>query len=197
MFRKAIYKLGAALIRISSNHNNNPELDRHEIDGHTFYTISGNKLNLSYVRHGMLQAAIQHYNRRVSLQDLQTAIEMAVDAFNGQKFANAAHIMKTLQQYTDLEINNAVCLEIANAVILLPNEQIEEVKQHHATEKRRLYESSPAVKSFFLLTAIGLLQNMKPNSQNSIADYLEYLNNPIVKRTEKDFSGMVSMIKGN
>ena len=186
IFRELAYKAGKTLIKLASVNNLDTELVAHDVNGITLYTFHSN-FNIPYIRHGALQVAVHSYYRRIALEDIKTCLELAKNAFNSKNFVQAAALMKRLEDFTDLEITNAVCLQLANAIILLPNEPKDEMKQYFADEKRKLFNENPAVRTFFLFTAIKLLLNTKKGSKTTTGDYLEYLNAPIVQQTEKEF----------
>jgi hypothetical protein len=156
--------------------------------GHTFYTfprieVAAAQRYLAYIR------LVREHELGVSRSDLRAFIEMMKQAANKGDIARQGALLHSLEAYTELYTDNKRVFEVANCFLLVDDEPVDKFSDKHSLLKKQLFDTSEAVRFFFIKTAVSYIEKVVDSPQDFNAE--DYLKSDEVKLTEKAFSRLM------
>lgn len=139
-----------------------------DFDGATFYTFE-------HVRN-------MPTTRFLSIVDTSNELEVGItretlDAFcvglereiENREWARAAYYVQMLRMFREQFTSPEIMFKICNAIVLLPDEPVAEFDPKFTAIKRRMYDSDPEVRRFFLECVVPRLSELMSTWQTLTA----------------------------
>lgn len=139
------------------------ELEFKEL-GHKFYRFK----KFDYLLRGRFNhfaTALKAAELEIAKNDIHQLLALLKEAFNEQRFSDVGALIAHTEAYTQIYDTWKNVFQIGNALILIDNEPLSEIKEEFTQKKAELFEQSELVRSFFLHTSMSL----KMSTQGSLA----------------------------
>lgn len=165
--------------------------DIYEVSGHRF-RIFKEEFSPKWKRAAMLQLSLLNNERGIRLVDLKKLVQIIKESANAADLYNVVKATSLLEDFVELDITSALTFDIANAVILCEGEDIVEPSPEDTAFKKDLFETDENVRAFFLSLVLSLRTDSPENMASNFRERLRFLDEPVVKETEKRFFTMIS-----
>ena len=159
--------------------------------GHNLYEWE----DVSMIPAGRYLALLYHAHdsdRTVSHDDLMKFVELSREAYNSGNLSKVGAMIETLAVHLDSYLPDKVNFKMANCLILVDDEPVDQMTKHHEKIKASIYDH-PEMRAFFLRTLFRHLEGFGL-SQDSTKTLLDQLSQDIqLKRdpNEEAFSRLI------
>ena len=157
--------------------------------GHDFYTFD--KIEIASARRYLAFIRLtREHELGVSREDLETFLDLTIQANNQGNTSRVGALCHTLKAYTDLYTDNRRIFEVANCFVLVDDEPINDFSDSHSILKKAMFDASESVRFFFIKTSISYIKSITELPEDfKIEDYLKSQN---VELTEQAWYKLTS-----